>query len=184
MANNTNNYLTIKQENFCNKQIECGNASEAYRYAYDAFKMKDTTVNRCAKELLDNPKITARLNELRERLQEKTDITKEQLLKELQTIKDTNILDYFEVAGNTLKLKDLKTMPIEQQKAIESLEETKFGIKLKLHNKTWSIERICKMLGFDAPTGVDLTTLGDKIDNKIQIEVIDSISKVENKENE
>ena len=40
------------------------------------------------------------------------------------------------------------------------------------------------MLGYDAPTGIDLTTLGDKIDNKIQIEVIDSSSKVEGKENE
>jgi phage terminase small subunit len=26
--------LTIKQEKFCNKYLECGNASEAYRYAY------------------------------------------------------------------------------------------------------------------------------------------------------
>lgn len=160
MAKENNNDLTIKQEKFCNKQIECGNASEAYRYAYDAFKMKDTTVNRCAKELLDNPKITARLNELRERLQEKTDITKEQLLKELQTIKDTNILDYFEIHGNTLRLKDLATLPIEQQKAIESIESTAYGVKLKLHSKTWSIERLCKMLGYDAPTRQELN-LGD-----------------------
>ena len=181
MAKNKNN-LTIQQQNFVDKFLETNNASEAYRFAYKCKGSTVDTIKANACNLLKNTYIALTIEKEQERLQEKTDITKDQLLKELQTIKDTNILDYFEVAGNTLKLKDLKTMPIEQQKAIESLEETKFGIKLKLHNKTWSIERICKMLGFDAPTGIDLTTLGDKIDNKIQIEVIDSISKVENKE--
>jgi len=35
---------TQKQENFCLAYIECGNASEAYRRAYDAEYMKPETV--------------------------------------------------------------------------------------------------------------------------------------------
>lgn len=57
--------MTPKQEKFCTLYVELGNASEAYRQAYDATRMKDATVNRKAKELLDNGKITARLGELR-----------------------------------------------------------------------------------------------------------------------
>ncbi|WFE85066.1 terminase small subunit [Parabacteroides chongii] len=44
--------LTIKQENFCNYYLECGNASEAYRRAYSCSKMKDESVNSRAYELL------------------------------------------------------------------------------------------------------------------------------------
>lgn len=56
--------MTPKQEKFCQLYIELGNASEAYRQAYDAGRMSATSVNRKAKELLDNGKIAARLREL------------------------------------------------------------------------------------------------------------------------
>ncbi|UPT53108.1 terminase small subunit [Synechococcus phage Yong-M3-232] len=56
--------MTPKQEKFCQLYIELGNASEAYRQAYDAVRMSAASVNRKAKELLDNGKITARLREL------------------------------------------------------------------------------------------------------------------------
>jgi phage terminase small subunit len=58
--------LTEKQGRFCLAYIETGNASEAYRRAYDAESMKPKTVNRKAKELMDNGKITARIAELRQ----------------------------------------------------------------------------------------------------------------------
>lgn len=56
--------LTPKQEKFCLAYIETGNASEAYRQAYNAEKMKPETVNRNAKALLDNSKIATRLSHL------------------------------------------------------------------------------------------------------------------------
>lgn len=61
----TDRKLTPKQEAFCLAYMETGNASEAYRMAYSAEKMKPETVSRSAKELMDNPKITTRLEELR-----------------------------------------------------------------------------------------------------------------------
>ena len=68
--------LSVKQENFCNYYIECGNASEAYRRAYSCSNMKDESINRKAIELLNNGKITARVKELQEELKKKSDITK------------------------------------------------------------------------------------------------------------
>lgn len=76
--------LTAKQEAFCLAYMELGNASEAYRNCYDAENMKPETVNRCAKELIDNPKISARLNELRNDAVERNKITVDSLLIELE----------------------------------------------------------------------------------------------------
>lgn len=82
MANTPN--LTPKQENFCLVYLETGNASEAYRRAYDAESMKPETINRQAKAVLDNRKIAARLEELRRPAIEKCQITIMDLVKELE----------------------------------------------------------------------------------------------------
>ncbi|MBI1425791.1 MAG: terminase [Gammaproteobacteria bacterium] len=76
--------LTQKQEKFCQLFIETGNASEAYRKAYDASRMKAATINRKAKEVLDNGKITARLNVLRAEHRQRHDVTVDSLTEELE----------------------------------------------------------------------------------------------------
>lgn len=76
--------LTPKQEKFCLVYLETGNASEAYRQAYDASNMKTESVNRKAKDVLDNVKITARLEELRAPIIAKAQLTVEDLLRELE----------------------------------------------------------------------------------------------------
>jgi len=80
--------LTPKQENFCHAFIELGNASDAYRACYDIGQMKPATINRSAKELIDNPKITARIEELRAPVVERVRITLESHLDEMQRLKD------------------------------------------------------------------------------------------------
>lgn len=79
--------LTPKQEKFCQKYIETGNASEAYRQSYDCENMKPESVNRLAKDLLDNIKITSRLNELQNEHKERHDITVDTLLAELEEVR-------------------------------------------------------------------------------------------------
>ncbi len=76
--------LTPKQEAFALAYVETGNASEAYRRSYNAEKMKPETVNRTAKELLDNPKIAARLAELKAAHVERHEITVDDLIRELE----------------------------------------------------------------------------------------------------
>jgi len=150
--------LTIKQENFCNYHIiENGNATKAYRRAFSCSNMKNETVNRCAFELLNTPKIAARIEELRSEIKEKLDITKEMVLTELSAILQAKITDYVEFDGVTVRFKSFDKLSETQIKAIESIKETRNGIELKLHGKSWTIERICKMLGFDSPTKNILT---------------------------
>ena len=76
--------LTPKQEAFALAYVETGNASEAYRRSYNAEKMKPATVNRTAKELLDSPKIAARLAELKAAHVERHEITVDDLIRELE----------------------------------------------------------------------------------------------------
>jgi hypothetical protein len=80
--------LTQKQESFCLAYIETGNASEAYRRSYATVDMSPASVNREASNLLDNPKITARLGELRQRAEDKSLLTLEAHMNELQSLRD------------------------------------------------------------------------------------------------
>ena len=147
--------LTIKQNNFANYYVETGNASEAYRRAYDADKMSNEVINVKAIELLNNGKITVRVNELKEALQKESDITKEKILNELDAIVFADIRDYVEFDGSMLHFKPFTELTDKQAKAIESIEQGKEGIKLKLHGKNWSIEKVCNMLGYDMPTVIE-----------------------------
>lgn len=79
--------LTPKQENFCQKYIELGNASEAYRQSYDCSKMKPESVNRLAKDLLDNIKITSRLDELQSIHAKRHNVTVDNLISELEEVR-------------------------------------------------------------------------------------------------
>lgn len=76
--------LTVKQETFCQSYIETGNASEAYRRSYDASRMSATSINRKAKELLDNGKISARVNELKALHAKRHNLTVDDLIAELE----------------------------------------------------------------------------------------------------
>ena len=80
--------LTLKQEHFIKAYIETGNASEAYRIAYDADKMKAETIHRKASELMNNGKIRARLNELQTEHKERHNMTVDDLIKELDEARE------------------------------------------------------------------------------------------------
>lgn len=79
--------LTPKQEKFCQLYIELGNASEAYRQAYDVKNMKPETVKRKSQELLSNGTITATfIKELKDAHQQRHNITVDNLLQKLERV--------------------------------------------------------------------------------------------------
>lgn len=80
--------LTQKQEAFCLAYIETGNASEAYRKAYNATKMKPASVNVKASELLADGKVTVRVAELRGAAAERNEVTVDSLIAELEEARE------------------------------------------------------------------------------------------------
>lgn len=100
--------LTPKQEAFCRKYCETGNASFAYRQAYDAAKMKPATVNRKAVELLDNGKITARITEIQDEAKKRSEVTldrKREWLVEIieRSLQHVEVIDADGVGGGQYK---------------------------------------------------------------------------------
>lgn len=67
--------LTQKQENFCLAYIETGNASEAYRRAYDAENMSQAVISNKASLLLARGDIGVRVAELRQPVIEAVRVT-------------------------------------------------------------------------------------------------------------
>lgn len=76
--------LTPKQEKFAQVYVETSNASEAYRQAYNASKMKPETITRKAFDLMQDGNVTARLKEIREELAKASQIGLKDLLEELE----------------------------------------------------------------------------------------------------
>lgn len=67
--------MTPKQEAFCLAYIETGNASEAYRRAYNAENMKPESVNVNASKLLSSAKVAQRVAELKASHVERHNVT-------------------------------------------------------------------------------------------------------------
>ena len=151
--------LSVKQENFCNYYIECGNASEAYRRAYSCSNMKDEPINVKAVELLNNGKITVRVKELQEELKKKSDITKEEVLNMLKSFMYADIRNFLTIKNGNVIFKDSEDWTDEMAMQVESVKQGKEGIEIKLNGRAWTIQRICKMLGFDSPKDVNVNMI-------------------------
>lgn len=76
--------LTIKQEAFAHAYVETGNASEAYRRAYDTTNWTDKSVWEKASHLLANGKVRARVDLLRADIRERHTYTVDDLVAELE----------------------------------------------------------------------------------------------------
>ena len=76
--------MTPKQEQFARLYVETGNASEAYRQAYNADNMKPETVTNEAYKLLQDPDISAMVDGLKEEARQRHAVTVGDLLHELE----------------------------------------------------------------------------------------------------
>lgn len=96
--------LTVKQEKFALKYAECGDASKAYRHAYDAENMKPHTINVKASELLKNGKVSARVKELesisKSVAEEKFTISVKQRLEWAKQVVEAGLSTYEDQAGS------------------------------------------------------------------------------------
>lgn len=76
--------LTPKQEAFALAYVETGNASEAYRRAYNAGNMKPAVIAVKASELLAHGNVSVRVKELQAAALDEHKITMSDILRELE----------------------------------------------------------------------------------------------------
>ena len=79
--------LTTKEEIFVQCLVEKYSQREAYKFAYNCEKMKDTTIDVEASKLLSNPKVSIRYEELKNELKQKMFYTVEKANDDLEWIK-------------------------------------------------------------------------------------------------
>lgn len=169
--------LTQKQESFCIAYIECGNASEAYRSAYNAENMKPETIHVKASELMANGKITERLKQLNSKAVTDAVMTRQEALERLSGIARTDLADLVEFGayelgsdqdGNPIiqsawKIKDSALQDPEKMAAIAELTAGRDGVKIKTHSPLQAIQQLAKMQGWEAVTKIDHTTNGESL---------------------
>src|SRR3546814_546269 len=138
--------LTIKQENFCLEYIKCGNASEAYRAAYNAEKMKPASVHRNAHAMLENTKVASRIEQLRSTVIEKVVLDQERVLSELAAMAFYDPADLVRTPIN--KPADIANLPERVRRCIIGWSWDRNGnFVLKLANKTANADLIARHLG-------------------------------------
>lgn len=153
--------LTIKQEKFCNKYLECGNASEAYRFAYECSRMTDKQIWEEASKLLSSPKVAQRIDYLKSHLAEAAGISALQIIREHQKIAFS---DATRIRNGWMSLKDFEALTDEEKACIKSVETkqtkrvTPMGeevideqVKITCYDKQKALDSIVNMLGYNAP---------------------------------
>lgn len=157
--------LTVKQEKFVRKYLECGNASEAYRYAYDSARMKEETVNNAAYKLLQKGEIRARLEHLKAHLAEASGISALRIIREHEKIAFS---DATRVRDGWMSLKEFESLTDEERACIRSVETKKRKVlgadseyvideqvKITTYDKQKSLDSIAQMLGYNAPQKIE-----------------------------
>ena len=137
--------LTQKQEVFCLKYIELGNASEAAKVAHYSYK----TAGVMGSENLLKPKIQARLKELRQKTEDATIATVVERKQRLTEIARANLPDYVEPEGITVDKESPNVGAVSEITTRTKVYNKREGpvtiTNLKLHNPIQAIAELNKM---------------------------------------
>jgi phage terminase small subunit len=165
VAKGANIKLTAKQDKFVQKYLECGNASEAYRCAYDADRMKAETIHRKAHAVLVDGKVTARLEKLRAKINTRAEVGLTEVANILSDVVMADVTEFINPNG-TIKVDAISRMPIEMRRLIQSIKSTRNGVEIQLMDKAAAIDRLLKLRGWGAPVDLPpqrlIITYGDE----------------------
>lgn len=154
--------LTLKQENFARFYVDTGNASEAYRMAYDAEGMKPESVWTNASILLGNAKVAQRVKELQKEYQESRVVSREKVEQILMDIIETDPSDLYYADKNTgkIKMKSPSQLPKRVRNALKSISNNKGVVKYEFNGKTEAARLLGSWHGWNAPTEVKVGGTG------------------------
>jgi phage terminase small subunit len=166
--------LTEKQKLFCSEYIFDWNGSRAYKVAYGI--KSDDTAKANAHRLLTNAYINDYIEAIQKDLEKEAGISRMRVIKEWEKIAFASIAH---LHNTWVELKEFEKLTPQQKEVIESIEtktqkRTAFQdnepfevqveyVKIKLYSKEKALENIAKMLGYNAPDKMDVTSGGEKI---------------------
>ena len=139
--------LTPKQEKYVTYLAKGMTQRKAYKKAYGCVNWKNKSIDNKASKMFQKAEIKARYKELIEKAAKRAEIKAEDILAEYKAIAFANGTDYAEIKNGYVKLKDTEDLDEYKKKAISSIEETKFGISVKTHDKMKALEMLAKYVG-------------------------------------
>ena len=180
--------LSDKQKMFCEHYVVEMNATEAYRNVY-LCEYDTAKVNGC--NLLTNANIQEYIGYLQQDIEKALGLSKIKVVREHQKIAFSNI---GRLRNTWIQLKEFNELSDEEKACIQSIDtkttkrvdkDTKEiieedWVKIKLYDKQKSLDSISKMLGYDAPTKIEI----ESSEKKDFASFMESIKKVEDGFNE
>lgn len=108
--------------------------------------------------MLKNVEVQKKLQKHFEMLNEKVNLTGEEILRELRNIGFSSVSDIIATMDETsVEFKDWNDIPERVKKSIESVRVGKDGISFKMHSKTKALELLGKNRGLFADKVVDMS---------------------------
>ena len=151
--------LTFKQENFCKYCVDTeGNASEAYRMAYDASKMKAESIWVTACRLLKNSKVSLRIEEIKSQRAKDSEIKRLAVEKVLMDIvqADTDDLHYIDPVTGKIKMRSPSQLPKRARNALKKVQNKRGEVIYEYHGKTEAARLLGAWNGWEADKNVTL----------------------------
>lgn len=155
--------LTQKQEAFALAYFETGNASEAYRRAYNAENMSPNVIHNKASALMAKGDVRVRVEQLRAKAETASVMSRQEALERLSTFARTDLSDLVEFGAYELgqdddgkpivqaawKIRDSVLQDPKKLAAISELSAGRDGIKIKTHSPLSAIQQLAKLQGWD-----------------------------------
>ncbi len=148
--------MTDKQKKFCNEYLKDFNATRAYKVAYPNCK-KDETANAASSRLLRNVKVQDYINNKKEKLKEKMEISQERVLQEMARIAFGDVRKLYNESGGLKNIQDLDDDTAAIVTGIETTEEFDgygqdreqigYTKKVKMADKTKALDMLGKYFG-------------------------------------
>lgn len=163
--------LTEKQERFCNYFLDTdGNASEAYRMAYDTSNMKPESVWSNASQLLDNTKVAQRIDEIRAKRAAETVVERKKVEKVLMDIITADPNDLYSVDAKTgrIKMKSPNQLPKRMRNALRKIKNSKGVVEYEFSGKVEAARLLGSWNGWDAPKEVNVSA-GSNLKGELRI---------------
>lgn len=149
--------LTLKQEKFCQKCVELGVLSHAYRQVYDCSESSDIVIRKESSLLFKLPHIKERVNQLNAMMLERMAVTVERVVAEYAKIAFFDIRKIYDAKGNLLPISELDdfTAGAITQVGVEELYEgygrdrqnTGQLKTIMMANKKSALDSLAKYLG-------------------------------------
>ena len=120
--------LTPKQKLFADEYLIDLNATRAYKAAYKSCK-KDETANVNGSKLLRNTKVAKYIEERMNERSRRTEITQDNVLKELATIAFAKVTDFVTIENGVVIVKDTKDIPKELYQPLLQSKKVKMVLR-------------------------------------------------------